>query len=172
MSNLNQQGLAASLYSLENDKNFIISTPKYWWSKALWDGDYLPANVNVMKCPSLPDENWSNNWRKVYGVALDKGGGERPGWKKVGSNRRVHSPSVEFPSEFFHYGDSLRNRHQHQWLAFYWSSYTIEIDIHTRHNGAANLWFIDGHVQRLKSGSLKKLGFVDGVTENHVLIPY
>lgn len=170
MSNLNQQGLAASLYSLDNDRNYIISTPKKWWSRVLWDEGYLPANENVMTCPSLPNEGWSNNWRKIYGVALDQGVGQRPGWKKVLSNRRVHLPSVESPSEFFHYGDSAKN--QQQWLFFYWSSYTIEQDIHTRHSGAANLWFIDGHVQRLKSGSLKKLGFVDGLTENHVLIPY
>jgi prepilin-type processing-associated H-X9-DG protein/prepilin-type N-terminal cleavage/methylation domain-containing protein len=183
LSNLKQVGLAAYSYSLDNEDLFVvrISLPgnsyDNWWANVMYENDYLPIDRAVMTCPSLPvADDWETNDYKsrTYGIARDKGGFKRDGYVIDGDWRYVNSPLVESPSDFYFYADSAHEvgGALEQPIVYYWHSSKYDQNIHTRHNGAANVWFLDGHAQAHKQGSLKKLGHFQGWTEGGARVPF
>ena len=185
LSNLKQVGLAAYSYSIDNRDLFVaridlpgINNYDNWWANVMYENNYLPINKAVMTCPSLPVQNdWETNDFKsrAYGIARDKGGSKRDAYI-IDSDRNmyVNSPLVESPSEFFYYADSAHDvgGALEQPIVFFWHNLSDDQNIHTRHNDAANVWFIDGHVKSQKKGSLKKLGIFGGWTEGGAQVPF
>ena len=175
-SNLKQLGIAAQFYADDNKAYFVINNGVDWWPKVFYDGNYIEKAEGLMTCPSLPlQDDWLNgiqwNWRhRVYGAAIDNKWNPRQGWARVydPDSITVHVPKVQSPSDFFYYADSGQYHNNgsradglfKQHLGFNW--HEADGGIHTRHNKSANLWFIDGHVEKLSPNGLSDLGIYGG----------
>ncbi|MDD7985108.1 prepilin-type N-terminal cleavage/methylation domain-containing protein [Lentisphaera marina] len=182
-SNLHQLGMAAGLYADDNEGLYTISFNGGWYVYPLTAMGYVSSiNEKSFTCPSLPLANWNvtNNALNVYGVAQDKAP-VRSGYYEVNSggpkNKWLDSNEVKVSSEHFFYADSARANGGSlvQSYNFLWNrsmSQASSARIHTRHNEAGNVWFLDGHVAPLRIGSLSQLRFKSGWLEAGTLIDY
>jgi prepilin-type processing-associated H-X9-DG protein len=116
------------------------------------------------------------NWRhRVYGIAMDNKWKPRPEWKRRYSpdSITVQANVVDYPTDFPYFADTGKlhaDGEFKQHLGFQW--HRAESQLHTRHSGAANLWFIDGHTDSLRPPSLKELGIFGGFTEHQIQVAY
>lgn len=178
LSNLKQQGLASYIYADDNEEIFLVSREK-WWNQIFWENDYMPREERVMTCPSFQfNGDWFSENYVTYGGVVDTGGGNlREGYIKTDGFKGADSKKVESPDEFFLFTDSAKINADDelvQWVNIRWSNGSDAGGqrVHTRHNEAANVWFLDGHAQGHRKGSLKTLGFNSGWTEGNAQIAY
>ena len=183
LSNIKQIGLAAYNYSLDNQDLFVVrislsvNSHDNWWANVLYENNYLPINRGVMSCPSM---TIASDWEtteynsRAYGIARDKSGFLRDGYVIDGDWRYVNTPLVESPSEFHFFSDSAFEDGGElvQPIIYFWHNSNDDQNVHTRHNGASNVWFLDGHAQAHKKEGLKKLGIFYGWTEGGARVPF
>lgn len=178
LSNLKQVGVASYSYATENRGIFRIAYDK-WWNQKFWEGDYLPREESAMTCPSLQfNGDWSSESYVTYGGVVDTGGGNlREGYIRNADFKGADSKKVESPNEFFLFTDSAKINADDelvQWVNIRWFNGPEAGGqrVHTRHNETANIWFLDGHAQGHRKGSLKKLGFNSGWTDEDVQVGF
>ena len=178
LSNLKQQGIASISYADDNQEIFLVASNK-WWNQIFWEKNYMPRTEGAMTCPSLPfNGNWQSENYVTYGGVVDTGGGNlRDGYIKNSDFKGADSKQVESPGEFFLFTDSAKINGDGilvQWVNIRWSNGSDGAGqrVHTRHNKAANVWFMDGHAMSHKRGSLKSMGFNSGWTEGNAQVPY
>ena len=182
-SNLNQLGAASFALALDEDKKIAYSRT-VWWDQLLQEGNYMEKSEEAFSCPSL---NYGGDWYSenylTYGAANE--GNKITKFRKGRFLMRdddgnkiyqgVKITQVDSPAEFFWYADSATgSAAEKQWINFVFRNGENGTGqrVHTRHNEAANLWFIDGHVAPHKIGALKQLGFNSGWTESGTQIAY
>ena len=184
-SNLNQLGMIATMYADDNDGLYVIQRNGAWYVDPLRSFGYI-SNLNEQgfTCPSLPFTNWNetDNKLNVYGVVQDKvpyRSGHNATENEIGTNKNkwLESKEVENTSEHFFYADSARTKdgelvqsHNFEWNRSI--SQGSDARIHTRHDEAGNVWFLDGHVAPQRIGSLSQLGFQSGWMEAGAYIDY
>ncbi|MDD7985094.1 prepilin-type N-terminal cleavage/methylation domain-containing protein [Lentisphaera marina] len=186
-SNLKQLGAASIMFALDNEGRIIYSgksSGSSWWDWHLQNGNYIEKSEESFTCPSLPYEgDWHSENYLTYGAANE---GNRARDHRTGrivirddDDNKIYEgvkmTQVESPSEFFWYADSAKGAGaEKQWINFVFRSGVDHagMRIHTRHNEAGNIWFIDGHVAPHKIGTLKQLGFNSGWTESGTQIAY
>lgn len=178
LSNLKQQGVASYLYADDNEEIFLIAREK-WWNQIFWENDYMPREERFMSCPSLQfNGDWQSESYITYGGVVDTGGGNlREGYIKTDGFKGADSKKVESPDKFFLFTDSAKKNADDklvQWVNIRWfsSASTGGQRVHTRHNEAANVWFLDGHAQGHRKGSLKTFGFNSGWTDEDVQVGF
>ncbi|MDD7985107.1 prepilin-type N-terminal cleavage/methylation domain-containing protein [Lentisphaera marina] len=182
-SNLHQLGMAAVMYAEDNNGVYTIQLNGGWYVYPLRSMGYVSSiNEQSFTCPSLPLANWNeiDNALNVYGVVQDKAP-LRSGHYNTDDgglkNKWLNSNEVEVSSEHFFYADSARasggdlvQSHNFEWNRS--RNQGSDSRIHTRHDEAGNVWFLDGHVAPLRIGSLSQLRFRSGWLEAGTLIDY
>jgi prepilin-type processing-associated H-X9-DG protein/prepilin-type N-terminal cleavage/methylation domain-containing protein len=155
-SNLKQVGTAQAMYANDNNgwcapvwSNFPDTTTGSNWNETLSANEYIPTPALgqrcVFLCPSQAPTGWIHRSRS-YGM-----------WSTGSRPYRIGSANVAAPasgswaaknygssSAFFYVADSITTQYGEQWYQF--SSSSVSILIHLRHNRRANLLFGDGHV--------------------------
>lgn len=166
VSNLRQIGSVAAILALEKD-GYTVQ-----WEYSRDDatlGGTRPERANLMdfgmkrkgmSCPSqseasLPGwvSSYSINLHMVYGPGASTGWGpdnSNP-WLWVNEHGRYKRFQYSRPSEVMYFFDGCRKPGQafsHRHVGFWDTPITDYIDF--RHNGAANVLFLDGHVGQLR----------------------
>ncbi len=151
LSNLRQAGLSIFQYCDDNDD----WSPRGWmpgdYEDALWGGvqwdNYLITkkytNRNTLRCPALSNRNKTaglymmvnfNTGSETWATA-----GKRSMWKKPATKVGVVDGNK------FEFGT--------HWGGWYWYPFsTVDTSVDARHSGAANVLWLDGHVERLHMG--------------------
>ncbi|EDM26975.1 hypothetical protein LNTAR_07019 [Lentisphaera araneosa HTCC2155] len=175
--------MLAGMYAEDNEGVYIIQLNGLWYVHPLKAFGYV-SNITEesFTCPSLPLANWNmtHNILNVYGIAQDKAP-LRSGYYEVNNggpkNKWINSNEVEVSSEHFFYVDSARIQggELRQSYNFEWNrsiNQGSDARIHTRHDEAGNVWFLDGHVAPHRIGSLSQMRFRSGWMEAGTLIDY
>ena len=175
MNNLKQIGTAMLMY-LDDYDGYIIShsshTPRVW-GYLLGSGGYLPDS-SVFLCPSGKPKKFEN-YRKTYGIVNSQEGGFRSrypnAWTTVFISPEtfygLRTKVIKNPSEFIFIGDSVVTTSAYWGVGYGEQVFVLHIydnstayGIHIRHNGFANILFLDGHVEGCNKYRLKDLGAV------------
>lgn len=172
IGNLKQIGLGVSSYSSDFNNlillNYTSGSSVEYWNQALWENDYLPANLQgnsrevsgnfLMLCPATPNHYFgplfSYGCRSIektipssYFMALDT---------STPNNLCFLLPGrIRNPSGYLHLGDTVfsnsaspAERIGRQY--FRWSyAGTNGAAAHMRHNNYSANWFLDGHAGTL-----------------------
>lgn len=138
------QGLLAVQYPEEPDRT---------WASALCTNLHLQP-LNLFVCPSYPPREFKD-WRRTYGIRLDP-----PEECVSGDNQEIlHLDLVGSPSAYLHLADTTsRGRGNLKAQQFYYFRVISENEVHARHLGRANGFFLDGHAQALGLKQLEELG--------------
>ena len=160
MSNLKQTGLALFMYA--DDYNGYLGAGQAWQTY-LVNGGYLNRRTC---CPSYPPY-------KNPGTYTTYGHGRNiPGLPTVIAGQYIVLKNVTSPSTILLVADSRSNGHYPpEWTAGYqcgdcdathdgdsftWGSGVL----HRRHNGCANIFFCDGHVESCPKSRCTELGYL------------
>ena len=187
MSNLKQVGLSTRMYS----GDWGGYAPPAWnysaglvWSEVLYGNGYsTPPEVGkstVFRCPSRNGQDWQHR-SLTYGMAMNHLIVNLHYVCKIITSPVIYvnykngnvAKTGLSPSEFFLFADSARSP---GWLPDRGQQYYINNaappgdshDLHLRHGGKANLFFIDGHVGTWGPDQLADVGWFHYLDENFV----
>jgi prepilin-type N-terminal cleavage/methylation domain-containing protein/prepilin-type processing-associated H-X9-DG protein len=173
INNLKQCGMAFSMYAQDYDGWVLYYSYdetiklEVTWHRCLYDNGYITSR-NVFVCPSFYPNYWrekvSSNKYNTYGwnnaqvegssyYKPDKGTG-------ISNWRYFNMYKVAQPAQFIMLADTvgiksdIGNTHNRQCYAFGLNS--TEGRIHIRHNGLADLLFVDGHVAACDKEKIKQ----------------
>jgi prepilin-type N-terminal cleavage/methylation domain-containing protein/prepilin-type processing-associated H-X9-DG protein len=163
INNLKQLGLATLMYAdeFENKVQFepLIASPDNTWGVILSTNTDL-RSLNTFVCPSYKPFEWVN-WENIYGI-------RRPPTNALGAIRLgpvvvkwilLNVEAVESPSDYLHLADTTSKGIF--WTARQYHAFKSDDDpgrVHTRHNGRANGFFLDGHAEGSDRRRLDSLG--------------
>jgi len=178
MNNLKQLGLALLMYAQdwEGWAPYSYGGGKCW-SETLCINGYVKTpsagKTSILVCPSYYTSTsprvigkWTSR-TTTYGMTFDKTITKDPG-PSGGISIRIIGRNITNPSAYIFIADSLHKDANTQYY-FTVSDSSYPIYIHARHNGRANCWFVDGHVENLSPQQIVALG--RGVyTDNMVAI--
>jgi len=157
LNNLKQLGLSTSGYAHDNDDRIQLLDPTGGtnsWAVLLYSDMDLRA-LNTYVCPSYRPFEWVN-WTNIYGVRADP-----PRRCLTGRGRMtLQSQCISDPADYVHLTDTT-SQAQGGWTArqyFFWKSGASVRNVHARHQGKANAWFLDGHAEPLNKQRLEDLG--------------
>lgn len=160
LNNLKQVGLALMLYSDDQQDRVQIDSPldtKFTWGALLYTNQNV-GSLSVFRCPAYPPTvftNWYTNWYTTFGVWSDPPDFVRSGDLK----QNVKVSAIQKPVDYVHLADTTsRGRLGLGGLQFYNFRTNSQFEVHARHNGAADAWFFDGHVEANKKPRLESLG--------------
>jgi prepilin-type N-terminal cleavage/methylation domain-containing protein/prepilin-type processing-associated H-X9-DG protein len=154
--NLKQIGLAVLLYADANKNRIEISSPldtKFTWGELIYSNQ-LASSRSVFLCPAYPPRE-PTNWFCTFGVWTDP-----PESVTAGEfNEDLVVTAVLKPVEYAHLADTTsRGRMGFGSVQFHtFRTNSAALDVHARHNGAANGWFLDGHVEGMTRSRLSAL---------------
>lgn len=155
LNNLKQVGLAVLLYTEENQNRIQIASPldiQFAWGGLLFSNQNV-GSKSVFLCPSYPPLEFTN-WFRTYGVWSDPPKAVRAGE----FDETVVVSAITSPVEYVHLADTT-SRGRMGLGAEQFHSFRIdsEKEVHARHNGGADGWFMDGHVESMKRHRLETL---------------
>jgi prepilin-type N-terminal cleavage/methylation domain-containing protein/prepilin-type processing-associated H-X9-DG protein len=154
--NLKQIGLAVLLYADANKNRIQISSPldtQFTWGGLLFSNQ-LSGSRSIFLCPSYPPRE-PTNWFCTFGVWTDP-----PETVTAGEfNEEVVVSAVLKPVEYVHLADTTsRGRMGLGGLQYHtFRTNSAAQDVHARHNGVADGWFLDGHVEGMTRSRLSAL---------------
>jgi prepilin-type N-terminal cleavage/methylation domain-containing protein/prepilin-type processing-associated H-X9-DG protein len=155
LNNLKQVGLAVMLYADANKDRIQITSPldnKFSWGGQLFSNQLTTAR-SVFLCPAYqPSE--VTNWFCTYGVWSDP-----PTSVTAGEfNEVLVISAIRNPVGYLHLADTTsRGRMGMGGLQYHTFHTNATAEVHARHNGAANGWFFDGHVEGMQRSRLELL---------------
>jgi prepilin-type N-terminal cleavage/methylation domain-containing protein/prepilin-type processing-associated H-X9-DG protein len=161
LNNLKQVGLATTLYTDENRDRIQISSlidTKFTWG-ALVHSNQNVGSLSVFRCPSYPPyvyTNYYTNWYSTYGVWSDPPASLMNDLKEILSASAIPSPAT-----YHHLADTTsRGRLGLGGVQFYTfrTNENAKFEVHGRHNGNANVWFFDGHVEGMSKSRWEPFG--------------
>ena len=163
-NNMRALGIASMFYANDYDQIFHVYdpyTPTENWGHTLREYGYADNWGNeIFLCPSWPPYEFYDDYR-IYGVRTDI-----PDESKVTGlgywQRYLNMDAVKNASGYLHFADSLYAFTGEQMYIIYMDGYGI----HTRHNKAANAWFLDGHAEPCTPDDLKRVGATGYSDEN------
>ena len=156
LNNLKQIGLAALVYGDEHNNRIQISSPleiQFAWGGLLFSNQNVGSR-EVFLCPDYAPRQFTN-WHRTFGVWSDP-----PQTVTAGEFRQtIAVSSIPNPVEYHHFADTT-SRGRMGWGAVQFHSFrtNAEFEVHARHNKAANIWFLDGHAESLKTPRLQFFG--------------
>ena len=171
ISNLRHLGIAETLYRQDHEGIILGYNQSGSWSEALWNGGYLPSNkFESLLCPSQPPSvanitKYPGPQYHIYGIRH---------WNipttpaSIGINDAVagtyaiRSLCVVSPSNFMLFADTVcitsgSSSYGLQHWVFQFNK-AAEGAIHLRHNGRANIYFLDGHCEAADQARIREAG--------------
>ena len=162
LNNLKQCGAASSGYADDNGDYFFLKSyaggAETVWTEPLKSGRYLPDWQAVL-CPSWPPKKYTKylcyaqrSWGHPVGYYLNIDLGA-PYYLLYFPRRKAR-----VPSDYLFYADSVGVMPAR--ITYHNQGYGIdfapgELAIHTRHNDAAQMWFLDGHAEACRYARIK-----------------
>ncbi|MBE7504556.1 MAG: type II secretion system protein [Verrucomicrobiales bacterium] len=157
-NNLKQVGLAVLLYADDHKNRVRISSPldnQFTWGGLVYSNQNVGSR-SVFLCPAYAPRECSN-WFHTYGVWSDPPQSVMTG--EFGED--VVVSAIPRPSEYTHLADTTsRGRMGFGGMQFHTFRTNATQEVHARHNGAANVWCMDGHAEGMKRPRLEALGVV------------
>jgi len=158
-NNLKQVGLAVLMYAGDCREHEQISSPldtKFSWGALLSSNQNLKA-VPMYRCPAYPpyaNTNTYTYWFCTYGVWSDP-----PDSVTSGSLKQdIVLSNVQSPVNYLHLADTTsRGRQGWGGVQFHMFRTNSPMEVHARHTGSADGWFIDGHVEGMRRARLEQL---------------
>ena len=157
LSNIKQVGLAVLMYAEEKEERVQFASPletQFTWGSLLYSNQNI-GSAAVFRCPAYPPRVYTN-WFNTYGVWSDP-----PDTVTVGEyHQDLLLTAVCSPVEYVHLADTTsRGRMGLGAVQFHTFRTNAEMpEVHARHNNAADVWCIDGHVEAQKRPRLELLG--------------
>jgi prepilin-type N-terminal cleavage/methylation domain-containing protein/prepilin-type processing-associated H-X9-DG protein len=159
INNLKEVGLAVLMYAEEKQERVQFASPldtKFTWGALLYSNQNL-GSLSVFRCPAYPPYSYTNyftNWFSTYGVWSDP-----PDTLTAGEFRQdLVVATIQNPVSHLHLADTTSRGHQGLGsVQFHTFRTNAQMEVHARHNGAADGWFIDGHVEAMKRARLEEL---------------
>jgi prepilin-type N-terminal cleavage/methylation domain-containing protein/prepilin-type processing-associated H-X9-DG protein len=157
LNNLKQLGLAVLLYGGDHQDLVQIASPldtKFTWGGLLYSNQNLGSPA-TFRCPSYPPFTVFSNWYQTFGVWSDPPDIVLSG--KLKENLKISS--VRIPTDYPHLADTTSWGRMGYGAKQFYTFYTNqENQVHARHNGTADAWFIDGHVEAFRKPRMETLG--------------
>jgi prepilin-type N-terminal cleavage/methylation domain-containing protein/prepilin-type processing-associated H-X9-DG protein len=157
LNNLKQVGLAVLLYGGDHSDLIQIASPletKFTWGGLLYSNQNVGSPA-VFRCPSYPPFTAFTNWYQTFGVWSDPPDIVLSG--KLKENVKISS--VPIPTDYPHLADTTSwGRMGYGSKQFYTFYTNQENQVHARHNGSADAWFFDGHVEAFRKARMETLG--------------
>ncbi|MFA6716856.1 MAG: prepilin-type N-terminal cleavage/methylation domain-containing protein [Victivallaceae bacterium] len=160
MNTLKQTGLATMLYAQDYDKYIFLgrSSPEYYWSQCLLTNKYV-LNAVFTRCPYWDPEYYYQY--NTYGIHnyYDSD----TAIFSVGNNYFLYPGKIKESSKYFLYADTVygsgssHSAGKQCWRAS--KSIFASGGFHLRHNGAGNIFFVDGHAGSFVRNELSAFGF-------------
>jgi prepilin-type processing-associated H-X9-DG protein/prepilin-type N-terminal cleavage/methylation domain-containing protein len=171
ISNLKQCGMSFNNYAQDYDGRFLLiySIKPIRWVEFLQNNSYLKYN-NTILCPSLrPFTYVSGSIGAIYGAITAGAFDYRRGVSVVNNYTCVILNKIRKPSTFGILVDSVaKGAKPSQIYAVQGPTTNYTYASHARHNGAANVSFVDGHVAACRSDDLKTVGFTGYYDKNMI----
>lgn len=156
LNNLKQVGLAVLFYASDKEEKVQIASPldtKFTWGGLLYSNQNL-GSPSIFRCPSYPPTVYTN-WFCTFGVWSDPPDSVVSGDLK--ENLRISS--IQSPASYIHLADTTsRGRLGLGGVQFYTFRTNSDSEVHARHNGSADVWCIDGHVEGMTKSRLEPFG--------------
>jgi len=156
LSQLKQVGLAVLMYA-DDHAGIIVIDPggnptEESWATVLTN--YV-ENVNLFVCPVYKPFEWTS-WEHTYGVRRDP----PREYTTDRFRRKLIVEAVPNPVDYLHLADST-SLGQNGWTAYNYVTFNkgVPNQLHARHCGKANGWFLDGHVEGATRARLEELGY-------------
>jgi prepilin-type N-terminal cleavage/methylation domain-containing protein/prepilin-type processing-associated H-X9-DG protein len=172
VSNLHQLGTALLLLVGDQAPNLSVQyyngSNETTWASDLVDKGYLSfdAMKKVARCPSLatPAAEIDNYSFFCYGLnrlATLTVGSDPAAKPPVQYDKKINIMTLPSRSKAAILGDSVVKPDQRfnaaQWLFFGFGNHGDGGIVHVRHNGRANLFFLDGHIEALTAAEIRSL---------------
>jgi prepilin-type N-terminal cleavage/methylation domain-containing protein/prepilin-type processing-associated H-X9-DG protein len=156
LNNLRQVGLAVLNYADDHDDKVQYWSPldpKFTWGALIYTNQNVGSPA-VFRCPAYPPKSLTN-WFATYGIWTDP-----PDGLTAGSFREnLVLSRIKDPVNHAQVADTT-SRGRMGWGAvqFHTFSTNAQEQVHARHNNAADIWFIDGHVEGVRKPRLESFG--------------
>jgi len=172
VSNMRQLGTALTAMIGDQAPNLGV---QWWngsmettWASDLVDKGYLSSDVmkKIARCPSLatPAAEIDNYSFFCYGLnrlATLTVGSDPAANPPVQYDKKINIMTLPSSSKAAILGDSVVKPDQRfnaaQWLFFGFGNHGDGGIVHVRHNGRANLFFLDGHIEALTPAEIRSL---------------
>ncbi|MBI4662565.1 MAG: prepilin-type N-terminal cleavage/methylation domain-containing protein [Verrucomicrobia bacterium] len=169
LNHLRQLGLAALMYAEDNQGQVALQfpgEPLKTWGSELSTNQCLKA-FDLFVCPSHPPRAFKD-WRRIYGVRLDP-----PTEYTSGEFDEVlHVSRIRSPVTYLHLADTTsRGRSGIKSEQYFYFRVESENEVHARHQGRANGFFMDGHAASNARKQLEDLG-VHALYERDIIPGY
>lgn len=159
INNLKQVGLAVLTYAGDHEDHVQYSSPldiKFTWGALIYTNQHLQSPASF-RCPSYPPKDAYTNWFRTYGVWTDPPDDITSGEFK----QDLRVSAVKNPVDYTHIADTT-SRGRMGWGAVQFHTFRTnsQNEVHARHNGAADIWFLDGHAEAMRPKRLEQLGII------------
>jgi prepilin-type N-terminal cleavage/methylation domain-containing protein len=156
INNLKQVGLAVLTYAGDHEDRVQYSSPldtKFTWGALIYTNQNLQSPASF-RCPSYPPKEYTN-WFRTYGVWSDPPDDVTSGEFK----QDLRLSAVKNPVDYTHLADTT-SRGRMGWGAVQFHTFrtNAQMEVHARHNGAADIWCVDGHAEAMRPPRLERLG--------------
>ncbi len=155
LNNLKQLGLTILMYAADHKESVQIDFPlqkDMTWGTVLSNRNF--GSFDLFVCPIYAPKHFTN-WVKIYGVRQDA-----PKEYVSGIfNEILKIDAIRQPTEYLHLADTTsRGRSGIGGEQYYNFRTDSAQQVHARHSGKANGFFIDGHVETCNRPRLEGLG--------------
>ena len=158
LNNLKQVGLSVLVYADENKDRFKISSPlevQFTWGGFLYSNQ-TAGSKSVFLCPDYTPREFTN-WFRTFGVWSDPPEAVTSGEFK----QDLVVSAITSPVDYHHLADTTsRGRMGLGAVQFHSFRTNAQMEVHARHNGAADMWFFDGHAEGLKKARMESFGII------------
>jgi prepilin-type N-terminal cleavage/methylation domain-containing protein/prepilin-type processing-associated H-X9-DG protein len=156
LNNLKQVGLAVLTYADDHKEHVQYSSPlntKFTWGELIYTNQKVSVPA-IFRCPSYPPKVYTN-WFATYGVWSDP-----PDIVTAGEFKEdIVLSAIVNPVDYTHLADTT-SRGRMGWgaIQFHMFRTNAQMEVHARHNGSADVWCVDGHVEAMRKPRLERLG--------------
>lgn len=156
LNNLKQVGLAVLTYAQDHQDRVQYASPldtKFTWGELISTNQRTGAQL-IFRCPSYPPRV-TNLWFCTFGVWSDP-----PDTVTSGEFKQdVVLAAIKNPVDYTHLADTT-SRGRMGWGGVQFHSFrtNAQLEVHARHNGNADIWFMDGHVESMRPIRLEPFG--------------
>ena len=156
INNLKQVGLAVLSYAEDHQGKVQYSSPldtRFTWGELIYSNQNV-GSKEIFRCPAYPPKE-QTNWFRTFGVWSDP-----PVSVTAGEFREIVVLSaIVNPVNYYHLADTTsKGRMGWGGVQFHTFRTNAEMEVHARHNRAADIWFMDGHAESMTRPRLEQLG--------------
>jgi|RhiMethySRZTD1v2_1073278.scaffolds.fasta_scaffold1300103_1 prepilin-type N-terminal cleavage/methylation domain-containing protein/prepilin-type processing-associated H-X9-DG protein len=156
LNNLKQCGLASLMYAHDNEGRILLDA--FPQGQNTW-ATFLHTNMNMetramFVCPSYKPHEF-DIWTTTYGIRRD------PPTNAVTGvlSQILVVDQIEAPTDYLHIADTTSQGQLYTARQYYFFRAAGPLkQVHTRHSGRANGFFLDGHVEASSPQRLDSLG--------------